>query len=97
MITLLLFSEDEPYYATIDNVSPKDTKDDISVFANQAYSQIGMSTVQNEAYALLDSKCTDSSSAYAEIPDMVTRAIKKSTSGIAEKVSCRKVESVANS
>lgn len=93
MITLL-FSEEEPYYATIDSVSPKDAKDDISVFTNQAYSQVGVSTSLNEAYALLDSKCTDSSSAYAEIPDLVTKVVKRSDT--VEEALCRKVESIAN-
>lgn len=85
----------EPYYATIDTALPKDAKDDISVFTNQAYSQVTLNTVRNEAYAMLDSrKCADSSSAYAEIPDLVTKVIKRS--GTVEEASCRQVESVAN-
>lgn len=77
MFTLMIdnnyVSENEPYYATIDIVPQKDS---ITVFDNQAYSQIGVTTVHNEAYAALDSKRTEHSE-YTEIPDVAAQVFEK--------------------
>lgn len=91
---LLWFSEEEPYYATVDNVLKKDAKDDISMFTNQAYSQVGLSTICNEAYAVFDSKCTNSSSAYAEISDLAVTSVKWESNF--EEATSKKVENLAN-